>query len=56
VSPWGDAGRPLARSCVPACFQLQPSPIQQVLVLFCFHTSHHFRFLYMLSHFCCRCI
>jgi hypothetical protein len=30
VSPWGDAGRPLARSCVPACFQLQPFPIQQV--------------------------
>jgi hypothetical protein len=30
VSPWGDAGRPLARSCVPACFQLQPFPLQQV--------------------------
>jgi hypothetical protein len=32
VSPWGDAGRPLAKSSVPACFQLQPFPLQQVLV------------------------
>ncbi len=30
LSPWGDAGRPLAKSCVPACFQLQPLPLQQV--------------------------
>jgi hypothetical protein len=30
LSPWGEAGRPLAKSCVPACFQSQPPPIQQV--------------------------
>jgi hypothetical protein len=33
ASPWGDAGRPLAKSCVPTCFQLQPFPLQQVLFL-----------------------
>ena len=32
LSPWGEAGRPLAKSCVPACFQLQPLPLQQVIV------------------------
>ncbi len=32
LSPWGEAGRPLAKSCVPACFQLQPLPLQQVTV------------------------
>ena len=33
ASPWGDAGRPLARSCLPACFQLSPSPLQQVTLV-----------------------